>query len=120
MAKLSNEAFAVMAMCPKTKKDYGITVDPRGGKTYAFCWGFKMKQGQGKREQYDAKTVKGAVVFDEDFNGCPYCGTKRFYYCNSCGRWICWHGEEVVTCPCCGISSTLTFSKKLEFRGGGM
>lgn len=49
MGQLSKAAFAVMAMCEKTTENFGITVDPRRGH-YAFCWGFKIKEGQGKRE----------------------------------------------------------------------
>lgn len=28
MSKLSNKAFAIMAVCEKTKEHFGITVDP--------------------------------------------------------------------------------------------
>ena len=29
MSKLSNKAFAIMAMCEETKEPFGITVDPQ-------------------------------------------------------------------------------------------
>lgn len=118
MGKLSKGAFAVMAMCEKTKENFGITVDPRQGH-YAFCWGFKIKEGQGKREGYDKKTVRGAVSFDNDFNGCPYCGSKQFYICNRCGKVVCYHGQEMVTCPNCGASSALQAAESVDLSGGG-
>lgn len=96
MSKLHDAAFAIMAMCEETKQPFGITVDPRG-QNYAFCWGFKINPDQAKREGYDKTQVHGAVEFDKDFNGCPYCGSKRFYICASCGKIVCYHGQEMVT-----------------------
>ena len=49
MSKLSKDAFAIMAMCEKTKEPFGITVDPRNG-CYAFAWAFKIKKEQAKIE----------------------------------------------------------------------
>ena len=65
MSKLSNKAFAIMAMCEETKKPFGITVDPRQG-CYAFTWAFKINPDQAKREGYDKTHVRGAVMYDED------------------------------------------------------
>lgn len=61
-----------MGMCEEQRKPFGITVDPRGG-AYAFCWAFKISEAQAKREGYDKTHVHGAVIYDNDFNGCPYC-----------------------------------------------
>lgn len=82
MAKLSESAFAIMGMCENERKPFGITVDKRGN-AYAFCWAFKMSKEQAAREGYDKTHVRGAIVYDDDFNGCPYCGSKGFYICNS-------------------------------------
>lgn len=119
MSKLSDKAFAIMAMCEETGKEFGISVDPRGNNTYAFCWGFKIKEGQAKREGFDKTQVRGSVMYDEGFNGCPHCGSKQFYICRRCGRVICWHGEESVTCPNCGITATLQAAREVELKGGG-
>lgn len=81
MSKLSKDAFAIMAMCEKTKEPFGITVDPRNG-CYAFAWAFKIKKEQAKREGYDKTHVRGMVMYDDNFNGCPHCGAKNFYICN--------------------------------------
>lgn len=118
MGKLSKKAFAVMAMCEETKKHFGITVDPRG-RNYAFVWSFKINPNQAKREGYDKTHVHGAVEFDDDFNGCPYCGSKNFYICTRCGKIVCYHGEEMVTCPNCGQSSALRAAESVDLDGGG-
>lgn len=71
MAKLSESAFAIMGMCENECKPFGITVDKRGN-AYAFCWAFKMSKEQAVREGNDKTQVRGAIVYDDDFNGCPY------------------------------------------------
>lgn len=119
MGKLSKEAFAVMGMCAETKQPFGITVDKRGG-SYAFCWGFKIKADQAKREGYDKKHVKGSVIYDSEFNGCPHCGAKGFYICSKCGKVVCYHGEEYVTCPNCGLSSGVRAAESVDLSGGGL
>ena len=50
MSKLSDKAFAIMAMCEERKEHFGITVDPRQG-CYAFVWAFKIKKEQARRER---------------------------------------------------------------------
>jgi len=117
MSKLSKDAFAVMAMCEETKKPFGITVDPRGGQ-YAFVWAFKISPLQAKREGYDKTHVHGAIVYDNDYNGCPYCGANAFYICNRCHKIICYHGQEMVTCPNCGSSSRVEVAESFDLEGG--
>ena len=64
MSKLSNKAFAIMAVCEKTKEHFGITVDPRNG-CYAFTWAFKIKKEQAKKEGYEQTHVTGKVMYDK-------------------------------------------------------
>ena len=61
----------------------------------------------------------GKTFYDDYFNGCPHCGAKNFYICNCCGRVVCYHGQEVVTCPNCGASSTLQTVESVDLLGGG-
>ena len=72
-----------------------------------------------EREGYDKTHVRGSVTYDENFNGCPHCGAKSFYICNRCGKVVCYHGQEMVTCPNCGRSSTLQASESVDLSGGG-
>lgn len=119
MSRLSDKAFAIMGVCEETKKLFGITVDPRN-RGFSFVWAFKMNKDQAKREGYDKTSVKGAISYDSDFNGCPYCQSKSFYICAHCGKVVCYHGSEYVTCPNCGVSSSLSPSTEVELKGGGL
>lgn len=119
MSKLTKNAFAIMGMCEEHKKPFGITVDPREG-AYAFCWAFKINDAQAKKEGYDKTHVHGAVIYDEEFNGCPYCGSKGFYICSRCGKVVCYQGQEIVTCPNCGQSSGVRAAEAVDLNGGGM
>ncbi len=118
MAKLSDKAFAVMAMCEETKQPFGITVDPKEGYS-VFSWAFKVKVGQASREGYDKTRVKGGVMYAPDFNGCPYCGSKSFYICARCGKVVCYHEQEYVTCPNCGNASSVRPQKSVDLSGEG-
>lgn len=117
MGNLSNRAFAITARCSKTKKPFGITVDPLSNNQFALVWAFKMKEGQDKRERLENNHVKGTVIFDEGFNGCPYCSSKQFYLCSNCGKVSCYHGEEEVTCPTCGTQSIVQMVEEIELTG---
>lgn len=119
MSKLSEKAFAIMGMCEEYRKPFGITVDPRDG-AYAFCWAFKISDAQAKREGYDRTHVHGTVTYDSEFNGCPYCGAKGFYICRQCGKVICYQGQEMVTCPNCGLSSGVKPAETFDLTGGGV
>jgi DNA-directed RNA polymerase subunit RPC12/RpoP len=119
MSKLSNKAFAIMAMCEETKEPFGITVDPQQEECYAFAWAFKIKKDQAKREGYDKTHVRGTVMYDPNFNGCPHCGAKNFYICSRCGKVVCYHGQESVTCPNCGATSMVQAAESVDLSGGG-
>lgn len=118
MSKLNKDAFAVMAMCERTRENFGITVNPQG-RELVLTWAFKISAAQGRREGYEKKKVSGAVSLDDDFNGCPYCGSKRFYKCLKCGKMVCYHGQQMVTCPSCGITSGLKTVSSIDLSGGG-
>ena len=119
MSKLSNDAFAILAVCPETKKTYGITVDKAGSNHYVFHWAFPIDKDKAHREGYDVKTVHGAVSSDADYPGCPYCGSKNYVFCGNCGSVICYHGQRRVTCPSCGFSGDVTSVESVDLRGGG-
>lgn len=119
MTPLSKDAFAVMAVCPEAKKTYGITVDKIKSGQYKFVWAFKIDEEKAHREGYDSTNVKGSVVLDSEYPGCPYCGEKRHIICTSCGRFFCYHGQEKVTCPNCGASGNVATVEQVDLKGGG-
>ena len=119
MTMLSNEAFAVMATCERTKQFFGITVDKICSGQYKFVWAFKIDREKAQREGYDQTNVKGNVTLDAEYPGCPYCEEKAFYTCGQCGSIVCWHGEKEVTCPKCGNRGTITEAAEFDLKGGG-
>ena len=118
MTGLSEKAFATMAICEETKRPFGITVDYVSQRHYKFVWAFKIDREKAHREGYDTKTVTGSVELDPDYPGCPYCGTKDFYICG-CGKVVCYHGQQRVTCPECGQVGEITQVSEISLRGGG-
>lgn len=118
MAKLSDKAFAVMAVCPESKKYYGITVDEVRRNAYKFVWAFPIDKEKAHREGYDSKNVHGSIELDFEYPGCPYCKSKQYIFC-SCGAVMCWHGQRVVKCPKCGQSGEVTMASSFDLHGGG-
>lgn len=119
MAGLSNEAFAVLAACEETKQNFGITVDRVCQGQYKFVWAFKIDKDKAKREGYDKCSVKGSILYDANFPGCPYCGQKNMIVCSSCGKFFCHHGQKHVTCPSCGASGEVVSVEQVDLKGGG-
>ena len=115
---VSKKAFAVLAVCEETKMSFGITVDPQG-KNLKFVWAFKIDREKAHRENFDANHVSGMVTLDSNYPGCPYCHTKRFYVCGSCGAVVCYHGQKTVTCPTCGCSGDVEIAENFDLKGGG-
>lgn len=115
---ISNEAFAVLAECEETSKPFGITIDPHG-RDLRFIWAFKIDRSKAQREGFADKTVNGSISLDANFNGCPHCGSKRFYICDNCKTIVCWHGQERITCPHCHQAGTICRAESFDLRGGG-
>ena len=118
ITRLRKDAFAVSAYCGKYRKPFGMTVNPGcGGGT--FVWAFPMKEGQAKREGYESRSVSGTISNAPDFNGCPYCGAKSFWFCG-CGAIVCFDGKMTQTCPKCGWHGKLGYLESVTVKGGGL
>ena len=118
MTTLSNEAFAVMAACERTKQPFGITVDKICSGQYKFVWAFKIDKEKAQREGYGRTKVKGNIILDTEYPGCPYCGEKRHIVCSSCNKFFCYHGQEHVTCLNCGTSGNVVSVEQVDLKGG--
>ena len=116
--KLKKDAFAVSAICGKYRNPFGFTVNPEhnGG---TIVWAFPMKEGQAKREGYESRSVSGTISNAPDFNGCPYCGAKSFWFCG-CGAIVCFDGKMTQTCPKCGWHGELVYLESVTVKGGGL
>ncbi|GJG69115.1 hypothetical protein PRLR6025_25840 [Prevotella lacticifex] len=112
------DAFATMGMCEEAKKPFGITIDPKG-KNLNFVWAFKIDKEKAHREHFDEKHVNGSISIDENFPGCPYCGSKQFIICGNCGTISCYHGQKQFTCPNCGAHGEVTTVDSIDIKGGG-
>ncbi len=119
MSKLSEEAFAILAMCDKYKRPYGITVDKVRNGQYKFVWAFNISADKAHREGFDAKKVTGSIVLDDEYPGCPHCKSKQFIVCGNCGTVFCYHGARTVTCPHCHMSGQVTAAESVDLHGGG-
>lgn len=119
MIGLSEVAFAVMAACGKNQQNYGITIDLVSRNVYKFVWAFKIDKEKARREGYDTTQVRGAIILDEGFMGCPYCGQKKHIVCSHCNRFFCYHNQEVVMCPHCGASGKVTDVEEISLNGSG-
>ena len=102
-----NEAVIVLAKCGETHKTYGMRVEKIGKDNWLVTWAFPIKETAAKREGYDKTTVKGAIVFSDEYPGCPYCGGKELTLC-SCGHLNCTVIKNgVFTCEWCGTQGQL-------------
>lgn len=119
MRHLSNEAFATLAICGKSKQHFGITVDSVSKNKFVIVWSFKIDEEKAHREHFDQTKITGSFEIDQDFPGCPYCGAKRLVVCQ-CGALICYNGEEKITCPKCGRIGTIKkVAEYISIKGGG-
>ncbi|MCH5242883.1 MAG: hypothetical protein J1F67_10780 [Muribaculaceae bacterium] len=119
MTPISDNAFVMTAICPKTKGHYGITVDRIMKNTYKMVWAFKINMDKAKREGYDSKKVTGSLQPDSEYPGCPYCKAHSLIFCG-CGAVFCWNGSNTVTCPKCGYHGGVGYSESISFQGGSM
>lgn len=101
------EAVIVLCKCGKHHKTYGIRAEKRGRNSWVWTWAFPIKESSAKREGYDKSSIKGTIVYADEYPGCPYCGSKSFTVC-SCGHLSCTIVKDgIFTCEWCGIQGTI-------------
>lgn len=106
--KYFNEAVIVLCKCGKHHRTYGIRTEKRGIDKWAYTWAFPIKENVAKREGYDKTSIKGDVIFTDEFPGCPYCGGYKLTVC-SCGHLNCTVLKKgVFTCEWCGAQGTIS------------
>ena len=102
-----NEAVIVLAKCGDSHKTYGMRVEKTGKNQWLVTWAFPIKETSAKREGYDKTTVKGNIVFSNDYPGCPYCGRKEQTLC-PCGHLNCTILiNGIFTCDWCGTKGVI-------------
>lgn len=113
-------ATVLMARCQKTNKLYGIRVENKND-GWHFTWAFKMQDKIAGSEEYDKTNIKGNLIIDGDFPGCPYCGEINFFQCGKCKKISCHSGASgTVVCPECGNIGELSYSDDFTVNGNSL
>lgn len=108
------EATVIIAKCVNTKKIYGIRVERRNNDWHK-TWAFKINEKSAKREGFDKTVIHGKFRADDEYNGCPYCGSREFTKCG-CGKISCWNGEKIVRCAWCGAKGEISMVERVELN----
>lgn len=119
ITKISKEAFVITAICSRTQRMYGITIDkiPSG---HSLIWAFPLTKKQASNEGFVSTSICGNIETDVNYPGCPHCGTKQFYVCNNCKSVVCYHGEKQVKCPTCGQHGEIVRVDKIDLNAGSI
>ena len=116
-------AKVIMARCSKNKKAFGIRIEQRG-KDWVRTWAFPIDEGKARREGFEANTVTGSMDQDDDYPGCPHCGSSGFVQCG-CGKAGCGGGivkrgkSDEYTCPWCNEKGELQDADSFDVSGRG-
>lgn len=112
------EAQIALCKCKEAKKMYGVRFE-KSGNGWKYTWAFPIKEATAKRENYDTASMLGDIFPDNEYPGCPYCGSKYFVIC-SCGHLSCNSGyNNLFTCDWCGMSGTLSNYDGAGVSSGG-
>jgi hypothetical protein len=102
------EALILLSKCGETHKTYGIRVEKIDKNNWLATWAFPIKENSAKREGYDKTSIKGNILFSEDYLGCPYCRRIGLTVC-SCGHIGCTiTHNNVYHCEWCGSNGTIS------------
>jgi DNA-directed RNA polymerase subunit RPC12/RpoP len=117
------KAKVIMARCSKNKRSFGIRIEQRG-RDWVRTWAFPMDERKARREGFDANTVTGSMNADDEYPGCPYCGSMGFVQCGcekiGCSGGVRDYGDYgEYTCPWCGDEIELQHADSFDVTGGG-
>ena len=108
LTKISKQAFVITAICSRNKEMYGITVD-KVASGYSLIWAFPLTKKQATNEGFEATTLSGNIDVDVNYPGCPHCKSV-----------VCYHGEEYVVCPSCGMRGNVVKVDEVSLKTGSM
>lgn len=112
-------AEVILMKCPENGGIYGVRTEERHGDWYR-TWAFKVNERTAAREGFDKTVIRGNLIPDDEYNGCPYCKAVYFVQCSRCGKLSCWNGEERMTCAWCGLTGdTRQTEEAIDVEGGG-
>ena len=104
----TNEAVIMTAKCGRTHKSFGLRTEHAGINQWKVTWAFPIKEAAARHEGYDHVSVKGNIVFDAAYPGCPFCGGHQLTVC-SCGHLGCTVlNNGIYTCEWCGAQGHIS------------
>lgn len=118
MVKTDRVATVVLARCRQSKRTFGIRVEKKNDGAWHCDWTFQIDEKAASHEGYGDTLVSGRVDLDQEYPGCPYCGTMGWFSCGKCGKLTCLGEERFVTCSWCGNSGEMRFSDTFDLHGG--
>jgi transcription elongation factor Elf1 len=117
------KAKVIIARCSKNKKCFGIRIEQRE-KDWVRTWAFPIDERKAKREKFDANTITGSFKSDNEFPGCPHCGSVDLVQCGGCEKLGCVGNirgnsySTVYICPWCGVECQIQTVNSLNVSGG--
>ena len=106
----STEITIAICKC-SNRETYGMRLEKKNNK-WEYTWAFPINAKAAQTEGFDCSVIEGPFIEGKEYPGCPYCKTKNFFRCGTCGHLNCWDGvKNRVTCKWCdntsGISGTI-------------
>lgn len=115
------KATVLLQKCTQTEKVFGVRVQEMEDGEWYRTWAFPISEECANREGYQNTHIASMLPALDEYPGCPYCKSKRFFYDAYCGKISCYHGEEKITCPWCkGTYDVVTLTEKINIDGGDM
>ena len=113
------DAVVILQRCNQNNRIFGSRTEKRGEFWYR-TWAFPINEKRAHSEGYDATAIRGYIVDDPEFPGCPYCGCRGWVRCSGCQHLTCYHGETALPCNWCGVymSNLTTIDSELDFATG--
>ncbi len=108
------EARIGLCKCKEGSKVFGIRFEEYE-KDWKATWAFALKkQDSAKRENYDKTVLKGNIIFDDAYPGCPFCKGYGMVICEACGGLNCRTSGGKFVCGWCGNDGEL-----VDYTGDG-
>ena len=70
------KAEVILMKCPEVNRIYGVRVEERYDDWFR-TWAFPIDERRASHEGFDRNEIKGNLDYTDDYNGCPYCKSKR-------------------------------------------